>query len=151
MTIQFKIKAFDDLTNVELYEILKLRQEVFVVEQTCVFLDADGYDERAIHVLGIAPNNDLAAYIRIFRPNDYYPEASIGRVAVAKNYRGTGLGYDLMNVGIQYCQSHFPAAAIKIGAQMYLDKFYKSLGFVPCSDMYLEDGIEHQYMQLQKA
>lgn len=147
--ITFRKKAFSQLTVSELYAIMKLRQEIFVVEQNCVYLDADGLDQKAIHILGEDENSTLVAYIRIFKPGDCYAEAAIGRVVVAADFRGKQLGVKVMKYGIDYCKNHFPDSPIKIGAQVYLDKFYRSLGFVPVSEMYLEDGIEHQYMELR--
>ncbi len=146
--MNFKQKTFNQLTVSELYAILKLRQEIFVVEQNCPYLDADGHDENAIHVLGTDVNGILVAYIRIFAPGDYYDEAAIGRVVVSADFRGKQLGVKVMQYGIAHCKEHFPDSPIKIGAQLYLDKFYRSLGFVPISEIYLEDGIEHQYMKL---
>lgn len=147
--LNFREKTFSQLTVSELYAIMKLRQEIFVVEQNCVYLDADGLDQKAVHVLGEDENSTLAAYIRIFAPGDCYAEAAIGRVVVATNFRGQQLGVKVMEYGIAYCKKNFPDSSIKIGAQVYLDKFYRSLGFVPVSEMYLEDGIEHQYMVLR--
>lgn len=147
--INFQEKTFNQLTVSELYAIMKLRQEIFVVEQNCVYLDADGLDLKAMHVLGEDENGTLASYIRIFTPGDCYDEAAIGRVVVNADFRGKQLGVKVMEYGIDYCKKHFPDSPIKIGAQVYLDKFYRSLGFVPVSEMYLEDGIEHQYMELQ--
>lgn len=146
--LRFATKSFNQLSLNELYDIMKLRQEIFVVEQNCPYLDADGYDQKATHVLGISEGDKLAAYIRIFAPGDYYDEAAIGRVVVNADFRGKQRGVDIMQRGIDYCKKHFPNSPIKIGAQVYLDKFYRSLGFVPVSEMYLEDGIEHQYMVL---
>lgn len=147
--VSFRGKIFNELDVSELYAIMKLRQEIFVVEQNCVYLDADGHDQKAIHVLGEDQNGVLGAYIRIFAPGDYYEAAAIGRVVVDANFRGQQLGVKVMEYGIDYCKKHFPDSLIKIGAQIYLDKFYRSLGFVPVSEMYLEDGIEHQYMELR--
>lgn len=144
--LNFQEKTFNQLTVSELYAVMKLRQEIFVVEQNCVYLDADGHDQNAIHVLGEDENGTLAAYIRIFTPGGYYDEAAIGRVVVNADFRGKQLGLKVMQHGISYCKKHFPDSPIKIGAQVYLDKFYRSLGFVPVSEIYLEDGIEHQYM-----
>jgi ElaA protein len=146
--LNFQEKNFNQLTVSELYAIMKLRQEIFVVEQNCVYLDADGYDQKAIHVLGTDEAGKLGAYIRIFAPGDCYDEAAIGRVVVNANFRGQKLGIKVMEYGIHYCKKHFSDSSIKIGAQVYLDKFYRSLGFIPVSEMYLEDGIEHQYMKL---
>ena len=147
--ISFSVKTFEDLSVTELYAVMKLRQEIFVVEQNCVYLDADGFDAKAMHVLGTGEHGKLAAYIRIFAPGGYYDEAAIGRVVVGADFRGQQFGVKVMEYGIDYCKKYFPDSPIKIGAQVYLDKFYRSLGFVPISEIYLEDGIEHQYMKLK--
>lgn len=139
-------KPFAELTVHELYALLRLRSEVFVVEQNCVFLDADNLDIDAIHVLGHA-NGELAAACRILAPNVAYTHAaSIGRVVVSPRQRTCGWGKELMQASMQLCEALYPGP-IRIGAQTYLLKFYTSLGFVPAGDLYLEDGIEHIAMQ----
>lgn len=148
MNIEFKIKPFNELSTPELYEILKLRIEVFVVEQNCVYQDIDGKDSKAIHVLGYY-NGDLAAYCRIFDAGYYFDEASIGRVIVSPKYRDKKFGHDLMKVAIEAVESNFNKKQITISAQMYLQKFYESHGFGKTSEMYLEDDIPHIQMKIQ--
>lgn len=148
MNIEFKIKPFETLSTSELYEMLKLRIEVFVVEQNCVYQDIDGKDPKAIHVLGYY-NGDLAAYCRIFDAGYYFDEASIGRVIVSPKYRDKKFGHDLMKVAIEAVESNFNKKQITISAQMYLQKFYESHGFVKTSEMYLEDDIPHIQMKIQ--
>ena len=148
MNIEFKIKPFNELSTPELYEILKLRIEVFVVEQNCIYQDIDGKDSKAIHVLGYY-NGDLAAYCRIFDAGYYFDEASIGRVIVSPRYRDKKFGHDLMKVAIEAVDANFNKKQITISAQMYLQKFYESHGFVKTSEMYLEDDIPHIQMKIQ--
>jgi ElaA protein len=135
-------KKFSELTTTELYAILQLRSEVFVVEQDCVYQDIDFKDQKALHVIGIK-NHKIIAYTRIFKPRDYFEKASIGRVVVAKNERINKYGYQIMNASIQAIHHFFNETEIKISAQKYLKKFYENLGFVMVGDEYLEDGIPH--------
>lgn len=135
-------KTFQELTTQELYDILQLRSEVFVVEQDCVYQDIDGKDQKALHVLGYK-NNVVVAYTRIFKPGDYFEKASIGRVVVAKNERQHKYGYDIMEASIQAIKEHYNETDIKISAQCYLNKFYNNLGFKAIGEDYLEDGIPH--------
>lgn len=140
--IIWKCKPFRDLTVYELYAILRLRNEVFVVEQNCVFQDADNKDQHCYHFCGW--DNDIpVAYVRLVPPGVSYTEASIGRVVTSPAYRGSGAGRTLMEKAIANCQMLFGKTNIRIGAQLYLKKFYESLGFVQVSDIYLEDNIEH--------
>jgi len=138
----FKVKAYDKLTRDELYEVLQLRAEVFVVEQDCVYQDVDGKDELALHVLGYK-NNVLVAYTRIFPPGAYFEYASIGRVVVRGSERQHKYGYDVMNVSIEAIEKAFKTTTIKISAQTYLTSFYNHLGFKQVGEGYLEDGIPH--------
>jgi ElaA protein len=139
---KWKIKPFKELSLTELYKILQLRSEVFVVEQNCVYQDIDGKDEKAIHVLGEI-DGVLVAYSRLFKPNDYFKNASIGRVIVKEKYRSLNLGHQLMNVSINAVEDLFETSQITISAQLYLKKFYESHGFDQTSEMYLEDDIPH--------
>lgn len=148
MNIEFKIKPFAALSTSELYEMLKLRIEVFVVEQNCIYQDIDGKDSKAIHVLGYY-NGDLAAYCRIFDAGYYFDETSIGRVIVSPKYRDKKFGHDLMKAAIEAVEANFNKKQITISAQMYLQKFYESHGFVKTSEMYLEDDIPHIQMKIQ--
>lgn len=140
--LEIKIKSFKELSNQELYNLLQLRSEVFVVEQNCVYQDMDGKDQKAHHVLGYK-NNKLTACTRIFKPGDYFEKASIGRVVVAKNQRAFKYGYDIMQASIKAIETLYNETTIKISAQCYLNKFYTNLGFKAIGDVYLEDDIPH--------
>ncbi|WP_136667168.1 GNAT family N-acetyltransferase [Flavobacterium sp. H122] len=148
MKQEFKIKRFKELSTEELYEILQLRSEVFVVEQNCVYQDMDGKDRKAIHILGYL-ENDLASYCRLFDAGDYFEASSIGRVVVSPKHRDKKLGHELIKTAIKTIQSVFNQTAITISAQQYLTKFYQSHGFVQTSEMYLEDDIPHVEMKIQ--
>ena len=124
---------------------MKLRSEIFVVEQDCVYQDLDGKDAKALHVIGIK-NNEVVAYTRIFKPGDYFDIASIGRVAVHKDHRKYGYGKLIMEASINAVNNKFMEQQIKISAQTYLDKFYTELGFEAIGEGYLEDGIPHIQM-----
>jgi ElaA protein len=139
------LKKFNDLTTLELYSILRLRIEVFIVEQNCVFQDADNKDQQSSHLMAFE-NEDLLAYTRLVPPGEIYSEASIGRVVTSPLARQKGLGKELMERSIEAIYNLFGKGPIRIGAQLYLKKFYGSLGFEQVSDTYLEDGIEHIYM-----
>ena len=139
--------AFDGLSLTDLYDLMRLRQEVFVVEQNCVYLDADGYDQNARHLLGRDGEGQLVACLRLFAPGVKYPnEASIGRVCTAASLRRTGLGRELMRRGIAEAEQLWPRCGIRLSAQVYLLKFYESLGFATASEPYDEDGIPHVEM-----
>jgi ElaA protein len=141
-------KKFDDLTPHELYAILQLRNEVFVVEQNCVFQDADDKDQACFHLM-CRNEKKLIAYTRIVPAGICYEEISIGRVVTSPSARRKGFGKELMLQSIYTARTIFNKySAIKIGAQLYLKKFYESLGFIQTSDIYLEDGIEHIEMLL---
>ncbi len=146
--MDFTCKAFDQLSPKELYEIIWLRNEVFVVEQNCVFQDADHKDHYAYHFMGWI-NDDLVAYTRLLPAGKYYQEMSIGRVVTSPKYRRSGLGKELMTASISKCFELFGEGPIKIGAQLYLKDFYGSFGFVQCGDVYDEDGIDHIHMLRQ--
>jgi len=141
--IQWITKSFAALTNIELYALLRLRCEIFVVEQNCVYLDVDNNDQKAFHTLGYI-GDELVATTRLFEKDIMYDGyQSIGRVLTAQKYRRTGAGKDLMNYSIKECERLFGKGPIKIGAQMYLKKFYSEFGFEQSGDMYDEDGIDH--------
>lgn len=140
--------AFSDLTPAQLYAILKVRSEVFVVEQNCVYLDMDGADSQCMHLIAWTDDNQLAAYLRVVPPGLKFIEASIGRVITSKIVRGQGVGKQLITKGLAQLQMSYPDQAVRIGAQQYLEKFYQSFGFATCSDMYLEDDIAHVEMLL---
>ncbi|NVK51997.1 MAG: GNAT family N-acetyltransferase [Flavobacteriaceae bacterium] len=140
--MNFLVKSFTELTTLELYKILQLRSEVFVVEQDCVYQDLDYKDQKSLHVLGFKEDK-IIAYTRIFKPGDYFKEASIGRVVVKKSERAYGYGHHLMKASIQAIIDNYNETKITISAQTYLQKFYESHGFKKVSDTYLEDGIPH--------
>jgi ElaA protein len=142
MSLQWKIKAFDALSVHELYDLLRLRSEIFVVEQNCVYLDLDGKDKVALHLIGEYEGN-IVAHARLFKPGISFDNASIGRVVVGANYRAKKWGHDLMREAIAGIANQYNETAITIGAQLYLKKFYESHGFVQTSEMYLEDDIPH--------
>lgn len=146
MNLQWEIKRFEALSLSELYKLLQLRSEVFVVEQNCVYQDIDGKDEKALHLIG-EENGEIVAYARLFKPKDYFDEASIGRVVVRETSRSKKLGHILMREAIQVIEIHFDVTEITISAQLYLKHFYESHGFVQISDTYLEDDIPHIRMK----
>jgi ElaA protein len=139
------IKKFKDLSPLELYEILQLRSEVFVVEQDCVYQDIDGNDQKALHIIGTVENK-IIAYTRCFGPGDYFKEASIGRVVVKESQRKFKRGNQIMNSSIKAINNHYKTKIIKISAQCYLNKFYTNLQFKSIGEKYLEDGIPHVTM-----
>jgi ElaA protein len=143
--MKINIKTFNELSIVELYDILKLRSEVFVVEQDCVYQDIDGTDQKALHILGVVENK-IIAYTRCFKPGDYFKEASIGRVVVKESQRKYKRGNQIMNSSIEAIEKYYKTNTIKISAQCYLNKFYSSLGFKSIGEKYLEDGIPHVAM-----
>lgn len=136
------IKSFSELTTTELYAILQLRSEVFVVEQDCVYQDIDYKDQKSFHILGYK-NDKLIAYTRIFKPGDYFKQASIGRVVVQINERKFGYGHVIMKHSIKAIKEYFKENTIKISAQTYLKNFYESHGFIQKGEEYLEDNIPH--------
>lgn len=141
-------KTFTELTPDELYAILRLRSEVFVVEQNCVFLDMDNKDQKSHHLMGWR-DGALVGYSRLLRQGISYMESSIGRVVTSPAARRLGVGRDLLNTSIATLYTLYGKQPIRIGAQCYLTKFYASFGFVPKGEIYLEDGIEHIEMLLQ--
>jgi ElaA protein len=142
MSINWNCKSFDELDVHELYAILRLRTEVFVVEQNCVFQDMDNKDQTSYHICGWQ-NGELMAYTRLVPAGVSYTEASIGRVITAPSARRTGAGKELMQYSIKKLHELWGKQSIKLGAQLYLKKFYESFGFEQTSDIYIEDGIPH--------
>ena len=142
MNINWFCKAFNSLTQDELYSILQLRNEVFVVEQNCVYQDCDNIDQNSYHFMGWQQNK-LVAYTRLIPSGVVFEEISIGRVVTSPSIRRTKVGKELMIRSIEKLYELFGKSKIKIGAQLYLKSFYESLGFIKSSDIYLEDGIEH--------
>jgi ElaA protein len=135
-------KTFKELTTDEIYAILQLRSEIFVVEQNCVYQDIDYKDQSALHILGYK-DDKLVAYTRIFKPEDYFEYASIGRVLVKAEERHLKYGFDIMEASINAIAERYNETKIKISAQTYLIRFYNNLGFKEFGDGYLEDGIPH--------
>lgn len=147
--MQWEIKAFDQLSLQELYTILTLRTNVFVVEQACPYPEVDGKDPNCLHLLGTI-NGELVAYLRNLPAALRYDEVSIGRVVIKPSHRGKGLGRLMMEQAIHCITNEWKESQIKIGAQAYLEKFYQSLGFEPVSEVYLEDDIPHLDMLYTK-
>jgi len=145
--IQWRLAAFNELSTAELYEIIKARIEVFVVEQNCVYQDLDDIDYASYHFTGWS-DKSVAAYVRILPPCKKYEEPSIGRVITAKTFRGIGLGKELMQRALEQTRNLWPGYAVRISAQQYLEKFYEELGFKTVSAPYDEDGIPHLEMVL---
>ena len=148
MMPEFKIKRFNELSLQEMYQMLRLRSEVFVVEQNCVYQDIDGKDEKALHLLGTYKGS-VTAYARLFAPGDYFDNSSIGRVVISVQYRDRKWGHVLMAAAIKGIEEHFSTGVITISAQLYLKKFYESHGFIQEGETYLEDGIPHIQMNRQ--
>ncbi|WP_299121322.1 GNAT family N-acetyltransferase [uncultured Winogradskyella sp.] len=140
--LKIEVKTFKELSTQQLYDLLQLRSEVFVVEQDCVYQDIDGKDQKALHILGYK-DEQLVAYTRLFQPGDYFKEASIGRVVVKEEKRQYKYGYDIMKASIEAVKDHYNETKIKISAQTYLKRFYNNLEFREVGEEYLEDGIPH--------
>ena len=149
--LEFTCLPFNQLTVNDLYDIMALRQKVFIIEQNCPYLDADGKDLSAMHLMGRDNEGELVAYTRLLPMGISYPDyASIGRVVSSDKVRGQGAGKVLMHKSIEMMDKLFPNAPVKIGAQTYLLKFYTALGFVSTGEDYVEDGIPHTIMILKK-
>ncbi|GEN56601.1 GNAT family acetyltransferase [Halolactibacillus alkaliphilus] len=144
----FKVKAFHDLTLDELYQILKARVDVFVVEQNCPYKEVDGIDDQCFHLF-TEEEGELTSYCRLIPPGVMYNEPSIGRILVQPNFRKQKLGRQLLTKAIETAKITFKRTDIKIHAQVYLFDFYRSFGFIPVSEEYLEDGILHVDMVLE--
>jgi len=143
--MKVSVKRFNELSTEELYQILRLRSEVFVVEQDCVYQDVDNKDQKALHIIG-NKDGEVVAYTRVFKPGDYFNNVSIGRVVVSQDQRKYGLGKQIMQASLAAIDQRFPDKAIEISAQSYLLKFYTALGFSAFGEEYLEDGIPHRRM-----
>lgn len=147
--MNWKIKKFNELSVEELYKILGLRNEIFIIEQECIYLDCDNKDFKSYHLF-LEENDEVIAYLRILEKGVSFDEVSIGRVSVKKSYRGKGISRELMLKGIHFIENDLNEDTIKIQAQAYLLKFYISLGFKKVSEGYLEDGIPHINMIYKK-
>ncbi len=150
MYLSWQICPFQKLSVEELYEAMELRQSVFIVEQKCAFLDADGKDASAWHVFGRGKKGQLIAYSRLLSPENSWEAASIGRVVTHSSVRGMGYGRQLILRSIATAALLFPENPINISAQFHLLEYYRSLGFEPFSEIYYEDGIAHISMQLKR-
>ena len=142
LKLAWELKTFNELSGEELYQILRLRSEVFVVEQGCNFLDMDNKDQKCMHLMGYGENG-LLAYSRIVPPGLSYEYPSIGRIVVSGKGRARGLGIELLEVSITELERMYGKTVIRIGAQLYLKKFYEFFGFIKSSDIYQEDLIDH--------
>lgn len=140
--LKIEVKSFNEFTTQELYAVLQLRTEVFVVEQDCVYQDLDGKDDNALHIIG-TKEGQVVAYTRVFKAGDYFDEASIGRVVVKKEERQYGYGQKIVEASIKAIKEKFKENKIHISAQTYLKNFYVDLGFVEKGNEYLEDNIPH--------
>ncbi|GGH26325.1 acetyltransferase [Sphingobacterium alkalisoli] len=147
MNIIWKIKTFENLSPYELYQILKLRINVFMLEQECLYPECDDKDLKAEHLFGLHENH-IIAYARLLPPGISYKESSIGRVVTASDYRKFGIGRQLMERGIEQILSEFPNNGLRISAQAHLQSFYQNLGFQKETEPYLEDNIPHIEMAL---
>jgi len=139
------VKSFEELSKLELYKILRLRAEVFIVEQDCVYQDVDDKDQKALHVI-LKKSEEIIGYTRLFWPGDYFKEASIGRLVISKKERDNNYGSELMKASILAISEKMKEKKIKISAQTYLKIFYNNLGFLESGKEYLEDGIPHVAM-----
>ena len=140
--MNWKLKKFEELKTEEIYNILQLRTEIFIVEQECAFQDCDGKDQDAYHLF-LEDNNKVVAYVRILKKGVSYDQVSIGRVVVRKDYRGKNIAREMMLKAMDFIKENLNETEIKIQAQAYLFKFYGSLGFTQVSEEYLEDNIPH--------
>ncbi len=143
--MEIKVKSFQELTTQELYEILALRAEVFVVEQNCAYQDVDGKDMKALHIMGLR-DGFLVAYARIFKAGDYFKEASIGRIVVKPAQRSLGYGRQIVTASEEAIRNCYHTNRIKLSAQSYLKDFYEDMGYRSSGEEYLEDGIPHVAM-----
>jgi ElaA protein len=149
MGLQWTLARLEQLGPLDVYDMLALRSEVFVVEQTCIFQDPDGVDKQAHHLLGRDPKGELQVVLRIVDPGIKYAEPSIGRVISSPAQRGSGLGRALMREGIRQCRMLWPGQGIRISAQARLERFYQDFGFRTVTAPYLEDDIPHVEMLLE--
>lgn len=143
MNYTFSWKTFDDLSAAELYAVLRLRQDVFVIEQNCIFPDIDGRDQDATHLLVTGPGEILVGYCRLFGPSETDCAASVGRLVTSLSVRKTGLGHAILRNAAQKAAASFPHCPIRIAAQSHLIAFYRQHGFKVVGEEYIEDGIPH--------
>ncbi len=148
--IRWQFAAFPELDTDQLYAILKLRQDVFVVEQDCIYSDLDGLDQQSLHLCAWQ-DQTLLGYLRCLPPGLDYPEPAMGRIVISPAGRGCKLGRELVQRGIDQTLAAWPGAGITIGAQAHLERFYNELGFETASDVYDEDGIPHIKMRYRET
>ena len=148
LKIDWTWRCFDDISAAAVYEMLAVRQQVFVVEQACLYLDADGSDSQAWHLFGHDLSGRLVAYARLLPPQTRYEEPSIGRVLVGKAARGVGIGRELISRCLEKCEAQYSHPSVRISAQVYLTAFYQSFGFEPFGEPYDDGGIGHIGMLL---
>lgn len=145
--IEWQWKKFDELSREDLYEIIQVRQEVFVIEQNCIYQDLDDLDKLAWHLIAWNANQsnsrEIVAYLRVVFPGYKYQEPSIGRILTVKKVRGTGLGKELLRIALLKIEAEYPNVSVRISAQAHLNKFYSQFGFEKVSEPYDEDGIVH--------
>ncbi len=147
--MKWEWKKFDEFSGKEMHEVLSVRQEVFIVEQECPYLDADLLDKSSFHLIGRDKSGEIMAYTRVNFPGSRFEQPSIGRVLIRKEYRKSGLGQALVTETISKCNLEYPGMGIKISAQTYLLKFYEEFGFKVFGKPYDEDGIEHVDMLMK--
>jgi ElaA protein len=146
LSIEWKWRSFDELSTTELYAVLKLRQEIFIVEQKCIYHDCDGLDKKAWHLLGMIYSDmqpELVAYLRLIFPGIKADHPAIGRLLTHERVRTKGVGKQLLRQGVIHSGKTYPDYPIGVSAQVYLQSFYNSFGFMPVSKPYDEDGIAH--------
>lgn len=148
--LSWQLYRFDELSTDQLYAIIRLRQDIFVVEQNCIYSDLDGLDQESLHLCGWR-DNELLCYLRCLPPGLDYQESALGRILVGPAARGLKLGRELVRRGIEVNLKQWPGSGIRIGAQAYLEGFYEDLGFETCSDVYDEDGIPHIKMTFKES
>ena len=146
--MKIEVKKFKELSVEEMYQILRIRSEVFIIEQRCIYQDIDGKDEKAMHVMG-KNNKEIIAYTRVLDSGDCYDFPSISRVVVKKKKRGEERGKEIMKESIKYIKENLKEKTIVLAAQKYLENFYRELGFIAEGEEYLEDEIPHQKMKLK--
>ncbi len=147
--ISWKWQKFDEISGPELHQIMAVRQQVFILEQQCVYLDADEYDQHSFHLTGRTANGNIVAYTRVSFPRSRFTEPSIGRVLTVQGYRKRGFAQQAVKMAIRKCQDEFSATTIRISAQVYLEDFYADIGFSVRGIPYDEDGISHIDMVLE--
>ncbi|MCO7224536.1 GNAT family N-acetyltransferase [Pleionea sp. CnH1-48] len=146
LKIDWQWKSFEQLSGLEVAQIMQLRQDVFILEQKCFYPDIDGHDQEALHLMGWV-DQTLVATLRLFPSYEAYEgRCSVGRVCTHAEYRRFGLGRQLMSEAMNYLDEHYPEQQTQIGAQTYLERFYESFGFTQCSEPYDDEGIEHILM-----